>query len=88
MLRGGAFKPRTNPHSFQGLGLEGLEILAEIAPERELAIAREITKLHEETLRGCAPQLLQQMTGPRLKGELVLVLKGRGKPERRARREA
>lgn len=64
-----------------------LEILAEIAPERELAIAREITKLHEETLRGDAADLLQRMTGPRLKGELVLVLKGRGRPERRSRRE-
>lgn len=29
MLRGGAFKPRTSPYSFQGLGVEGLEILAE-----------------------------------------------------------
>lgn len=65
-----------------------LEILAEIAPEREVAVAREITKLHEEALRGTAAQLLRQMTGPRLKGELVLVLKGRGRPERRARREA
>ena len=27
MLRGGAFKPRTSPYSFQGLGLEGLEML-------------------------------------------------------------
>ena len=27
MLRGGAFKPRTGPHSFQGLGVEGLKIL-------------------------------------------------------------
>ncbi len=34
LLRGGAFKPRTSPHSFQGLGREGLELLAE---------AREIT---------------------------------------------
>jgi len=30
LLRGGAFKPRTNPHSFQGLGGEGLRILAEV----------------------------------------------------------
>src|SRR4030067_855711 len=29
MLRGGAFKPRTSPYAFQGLGIEGLEILAE-----------------------------------------------------------
>ncbi len=57
-----------------------LEILAEIAPERRLAIAREITKLHEETLRGTAPELVPLMTGKRLKGELVLVLEGMKKP--------
>jgi 3-deoxy-7-phosphoheptulonate synthase len=36
MLRGGAYKPRTSPYAFQGLGVEGLEILAE---------ARELTGL-------------------------------------------
>jgi 16S rRNA (cytidine1402-2'-O)-methyltransferase len=55
-----------------------LEILAELAPERTVAVAREITKLHEETLRGTAGQLLEIMTGRRLKGELVMVLKGIG----------
>ena len=53
-----------------------LEILAELAPGRTLAVAREITKLHEETLRGTPAELLQVMTGRRLKGELVLVLQG------------
>lgn len=53
-----------------------LEILKEIAPERTLAIAREITKLHEETLRGTPDQLDALMTGRRLKGELVLVFEG------------
>lgn len=53
-----------------------LEILVELAPARELAICREITKLHEETLRGPAPALLDQMTGQRLRGELVLLLRG------------
>jgi 3-deoxy-7-phosphoheptulonate synthase len=33
LFRGGAFKPRTSPYSFQGLGLEGLKILAEIRKE-------------------------------------------------------
>lgn len=33
ILRGGAFKPRTSPHSFQGLGREGLEILRSVADE-------------------------------------------------------
>ncbi len=55
-----------------------LEILAELAPERELAVCREITKLHEETLRGTAGALLERLTGPRLKGELVLLLRGTG----------
>ena len=53
-----------------------LEILAELAPHRIMAVAREITKLHEETLRGTAAELLKVMTGRRLKGELVLVLQG------------
>ncbi len=56
-----------------------LEILAELAPERTLAIAREITKLHEETPRGTAAQLLEIMIGRKLKGELVLVVQGLGK---------
>ncbi len=53
-----------------------LEIIAEEAPGRLLAVAREITKLHEETLRGTAAEVLPQLTGKRLKGELVLVLQG------------
>jgi 3-deoxy-7-phosphoheptulonate synthase len=42
ILRGGAFKPRTSPYSFQGLGEEGLEILAEIKEEVGLAIVTEV----------------------------------------------
>ncbi|MFH1845681.1 MAG: 16S rRNA (cytidine(1402)-2'-O)-methyltransferase [bacterium] len=53
-----------------------LEQLAEIKPVQRVALVREITKIHEETLRGTAAELLVQMTGPRLKGELVLVLAG------------
>jgi 16S rRNA (cytidine1402-2'-O)-methyltransferase len=55
-----------------------LEILAELAPDRILAVVREITKIHEESLRGNAGQLLDIMTGRRLKGELVMVLQGLG----------
>ena len=36
LLRGGAFKPRTSPYSFQGLGEEGLKILAEAREETGL----------------------------------------------------
>jgi len=42
MLRGGAFKPRTLPYSFQGLGVEGLEILAEAREETGLPIVTEV----------------------------------------------
>jgi len=42
LLRGGAFKPRSNPNSFQGLGREGLEILAEARQETGLGIVTEV----------------------------------------------
>ena len=43
MFRGGAFKPRTSPYSFQGLGEEGLKILAEVREEVGLRVVTEIT---------------------------------------------
>jgi 3-deoxy-7-phosphoheptulonate synthase len=42
MLRGGAFKPRTSPYAFQGLGEEGLEILAEARAETGLPLVTEL----------------------------------------------
>jgi len=42
MLRGGCFKPRTSPYSFQGLGLEGLEMMAEAGKEYDLPIVTEV----------------------------------------------
>jgi 3-deoxy-7-phosphoheptulonate synthase len=42
MLRGGAFKPRTSPHDFQGLGLEGLRILREVSRDTGLPIVTEV----------------------------------------------
>jgi 3-deoxy-7-phosphoheptulonate synthase len=42
MLRGGAFKPRTSPYAFQGLGVEGLRILAEAREETGLPIVTEL----------------------------------------------
>ena len=41
VFRGGAFKPRTNPYAFQGLGEEGLQIMAEIRDRFGLAIVTE-----------------------------------------------
>jgi 3-deoxy-7-phosphoheptulonate synthase len=42
MLRGGAFKPRTSPYTFQGLGTEGLELLAEAREATGLPVITEI----------------------------------------------
>lgn len=42
MLRGGAFKPRTSPWSFQGLGEEGLKLLAEVSAETGLPVVTEV----------------------------------------------
>ena len=53
MLRGGAFKPRTSPKSFQGLKEEGLEILKAVKKENNLPVitelmdARDLDKLYE-----------------------------------------
>ena len=41
MIRGGAFKPRTSPHAFQGLGVEGLEIIRAVADEFDLLVVSE-----------------------------------------------
>ncbi len=42
ILRGGAFKPRTSPYSFQGLGEEGLRLLREVGDETDLAVVTEV----------------------------------------------
>jgi len=47
VLRGGAFKPRTSPHSFQGLGEEGLKILRAVADEFSLLVISEALGIEE-----------------------------------------
>ncbi len=49
LLRGGAFKPRTSPYDFQGLGLEGLKILRQVADEFDMVVISEVvTPAHLE----------------------------------------
>ena len=43
LLRGGAYKPRTSPYAFQGLGVTGLKILAEVSEEVRLPVVTEVT---------------------------------------------
>ncbi len=47
VLRGGAFKPRTSPYSFQGLGLKGLKYLSEASKETGLAVITELMDIRD-----------------------------------------
>jgi 16S rRNA (cytidine1402-2'-O)-methyltransferase len=51
-----------------------LALVAELDPERELAVCRELTKAHEEVVRGSASELARRYAGAPPKGEVALVL--------------
>jgi 16S rRNA (cytidine1402-2'-O)-methyltransferase len=55
--------------------LRSLALLAECLPERPLALGRELTKLHEEILRGTPAELIEGLDG-RARGEFTLVISG------------
>ena len=61
-----------------------LAVLAEIDPAREVAVCRELTKVHEEIVRGSAAELAARYEGSPPKGEVVLVIgfrpRSRGMP--------
>src|SRR5512135_1654566 len=59
MLRGGAFKPRTSPYAFQGLGLRGLELLREAREALHLPIITEVMSPQEVTLVAQYSDILQ-----------------------------
>ena len=47
MLRGGAFKPRTGPHTFQGLGVEGLKYLRQAGDVEGLPVITEVMRIEQ-----------------------------------------
>jgi 3-deoxy-7-phosphoheptulonate synthase len=47
MLRGGAYKPRTGPHSFQGLGVEGLKYLRQAGDAEGLPVITEVMRIEQ-----------------------------------------
>ena len=59
ILRGGAFKPRTSPYAFQGLGEEGLRLLAAAREETGLAIVTEVLKPEDVDLVAGTADMLQ-----------------------------
>lgn len=47
VLRGGAFKPRTSPYAFQGLGEQGLRIIREVADKYKMAVTCEVMEISQ-----------------------------------------
>jgi len=59
IVRGGAFKPRTSPYSFQGLGLEGLKILAETREATGLRVCTEVMDTRDVEMVATYSDILQ-----------------------------
>jgi 3-deoxy-7-phosphoheptulonate synthase len=59
LVRGGAFKPRTSPYSFQGLGEEGLAIMAEARERYDVGIVTEVMSENEVELVSSYADMLQ-----------------------------
>jgi len=59
LLRGGAYKPRTSPYAFQGLGERGLKILADVRTETGLPVVTEVVDAHDVELVASYADMLQ-----------------------------
>ena len=80
MLRAGAFKPRTSPYSFQGLGAEALEYLAEARAETGLAIVTEVMSPDQVPAVAACADILQVGTRNMQNYNLLHTLGEAGKP--------
>lgn len=61
--------------------LETLDYLAETLGNREMAVCRELTKLHEEIFRGTILEAAEHFGSKQIKGEIVLVIRGKSEEE-------
>jgi 3-deoxy-7-phosphoheptulonate synthase len=80
ILRGGAFKPRTSPYSFQGLGEEGLKLLREAADRYELLAVTEIVDVNHIAMVEKYADILQVGARNMQNFQLVRELGKVGKP--------
>jgi 3-deoxy-7-phosphoheptulonate synthase len=80
LLRGGAFKPRTSPYAFQGLGEKGLQILAEAKAETGLPIVTEVVDPKDVTLVSEYADMLQIGTRNMQNFSLLQAAGSAGKP--------
>src|SRR6202453_3753359 len=80
LLRGGAFKPRSSPYAFQGLGEVGLKILAEVREETGLPIVTEVIDQRDVELVSNYADMLQVGTRNMQNFPLLQAVGAAGKP--------
>jgi 3-deoxy-7-phosphoheptulonate synthase len=80
LLRGGAFKPRTSPYAFQGLGEKGLRILADVREETGMPIVTEVVDAHDVGLVASYADMLQVGTRNMQNFALLQAVGGAGRP--------
>jgi 3-deoxy-7-phosphoheptulonate synthase len=80
LLRGGAFKPRTSPYAFQGLGADGLRILAEVREEVRMPIVTEVLDVADVDVVAEYADMLQIGTRNMQNFALLQAVGATGKP--------
>jgi 3-deoxy-7-phosphoheptulonate synthase len=80
LLRGGAFKPRTSPYAFQGLGIAGLRILAEVRDEVQMPVVTEVTDASDVDVVAQYADMLQIGTRNMQNFGLLQAVGAAGKP--------
>ncbi|MET8334584.1 3-deoxy-7-phosphoheptulonate synthase [Streptosporangium canum] len=80
LLRGGAYKPRTSPYAFQGLGEAGLRILADVREQTGLPVVTEVVDAHDVELVASYADMLQVGTRNAQNFALLQAVGGVGKP--------
>jgi 3-deoxy-7-phosphoheptulonate synthase len=80
ILRGGAFKPRSSPYSYQGLGLQGLKLLRQAADKHALAVVTEVMTIEQIDMVSQYADLLQVGARNMQNYPLLTALGHAGKP--------
>jgi len=80
LLRGGAFKPRTSPYAFQGLGRRGLEILADVRTATGMPVVTEVIDAHDVEMVASYVDMLQIGTRNMANFSLLQAVGSVGKP--------
>ncbi len=80
ILRGGAFKPRSSPYSFQGMGIDGLKLLRQAADKYDLAVVTEVMTISQIEMVAEYADLLQVGARNMQNYPLLTALGHAGKP--------